>query len=443
MQETQGALTIVAPILERERPTDVPPIQELRDELAAMNAQIEAGVDTQEGDATLPLRDVASIHYARLVIAPADPDRNIPASLVLSTNYDPPEDAHIEQLRTAAGGGLDRVFRFCVGYPENASRRPDAFRAFMKRHSRPYGAFHVSKRFYSVQTVLDEERLRQEIEKFLDDEAPWGPERNVLQEVRDFVRGRSDLRWAIEEPAPAPTDDWKRQHYLEAGFVYLLGLPAIAIALIATSPLLYVHEFIDAWRVKDRRLNESAAAQRKKDLRSIRRFADQEDHHVTNQLSDLSDMKRGLLRQFTLRSVFTLVDWLANIKYYKGDLGGIPSIHFARWVFIDRGRRLLFMSNYDGSWESYLGDFVDQQSTGLTAVWSNTRNFPKTRGLIFEGAADEQAFKQWAREQQIETGVWYAAYPNLSVPNVLRNALIRRGLRGLDAGKLDAWRRLF
>ena len=69
-----------------------------------------------------------------------------------------------------------------------------------------------------------------------------------------------------------------------------------------------------------------------------------------------------------------------------GSLGGITSIHFGRWVLIDEGkpaRRLVFMSDYDGSWESYLGEFVDRAAEGLSAVWSNTEDFPPTTLLVF------------------------------------------------------------
>lgn len=87
-----------------------------------------------------------------------------------------------------------------------------------------------------------------------------------------------------------------------------------------------------------------------------------------------------------------------------------------------------FFSNFDGSWESYLGDFVDKAATGLTAVWSNTKDFPRSRNLVQKGARDEQRFKEWARELQIPTQVWYSAYKSLSVQNINNNALIYAGL---------------
>ena len=101
-----------------------------------------------------------------------------------------------------------------------------------------------------------------------------------------------------------------------------------------------------------------------------------------------------------------------------------------RWVLAENNRRLLFLSNYGGSWESYLGAFVDKASRGLTGIWSNTVLCPKTRCLLWGGATDEERFKALARAQQMPTDVWYTAYKNLTVKNIINNKEIRRGLSG-------------
>jgi hypothetical protein len=145
-----------------------------------------------------------------------------------------------------------------------------------------------------------------------------------------------------------------------------------------------------------------------------------------------------------LRVVLFGVGLLARTLYVHGKLATIDSIHCARWILIDGGRRLLFFSNYDGSWESYLGEFVDKLSFWLTAVWSNTRRFPTTVGTFSgRGAKDEEWFKRWTRQRQLPTQVWYAAYPNLSVQNVIANAKLREGLnKKLVDQELRDWLRL-
>ena len=136
-----------------------------------------------------------------------------------------------------------------------------------------------------------------------------------------------------------------------------------------------------------------------------------------------------------MRVVLRVINLLGRLVFVRGALGGIPSIHFARWVAIDRGRRLLFMSNFDGSWENYLGDFIDKSARGLTAIWSNTVDCPPARFLILDGAHDEQGFKKWTRDHQIVTQVWYSAYRSLSVENINNNTRIRLGLIGPLTGK--------
>jgi hypothetical protein len=69
-------------------------------------------------------------------------------------------------------------------------------------------------------------------------------------------------------------------------------------------------------------------------------------------------------------------------------LSDIGTIHFARWVTVPGSRDLLFLSNYDASWESYLEDFITRAHTGLTGVWSNSIGFPRSENLVQKGATD-------------------------------------------------------
>jgi len=161
----------------------------------------------------------------------------------------------------------------------------------------------------------------------------------------------------------------------------------------------------------------------------VKSLAEREDEVVQNQLTHLVDIKPQWFRPIALWVVLKTINFFARYVFIRGDLGHIPTIHFARWVIID-GRRLLFFSNYDGSWVNYLGDFIDKAAAGLTAVWSNTEGCPKAEGLVGAGAKDEQRFKSWTRNHQIFTNVWYSAYPELTVDNINNNSFIRIGLTG-------------
>jgi hypothetical protein len=160
---------------------------------------------------------------------------------------------------------------------------------------------------------------------------------------------------------------------------------------------------------------------------NVKSLVDKEDrtHSVQNHMASITIVKPGLLRRATLWAVLSLVNMLARARATHGELSGIPSIHFAHWSMIDGGRRLLFLSNFDGSWENYLDDFIDKAHAGLTAVWSNTLDFPRTRFLILGGATDGPRFKAMARNSQTVTNAWYSAYRDLTVQGIDNNSCVR------------------
>jgi hypothetical protein len=101
---------------------------------------------------------------------------------------------------------------------------------------------------------------------------------------------------------------------------------------------------------------------------------------------------------------------------------------------------MIFASNYDGSLESYMDDFVDKLAWGLNATFSNGFGYPKTDYLLFGGAHDELTFKNFLRVHQVPTQVWYSAYESLTVLNLENNARIRAGLNGeMSAADAEGW----
>ena len=63
------------------------------------------------------------------------------------------------------------------------------------------------------------------------------------------------------------------------------------------------------------------------------------------------------------------------------------------------------------------------------------------RRVVTEGANNEQLFKAYSRQAMSETQLWYSAYWDITVREVLRNTEIRRGLfeESLDADRARAW----
>jgi hypothetical protein len=220
----------------------------------------------------------------------------------------------------------------------------------------------------------------------------------------------------------------------------LVILPVALPLLLLALPLLIV--WILAIRFKEKRDLQTDAKIDEDLVKHIRTLTRSEDHVVQNQLTHLVDIKPGRLRLATLRVFLAIINWVARFFQRDGQLGGIPTIHFARWIIIDNGRRLIFLSNFDGSWEEYLGDFVDRAAWGLTGIWSNTVLYPKTRWLVLDGARDEQRFKTWTREHQIPAQVWYSRQKRITSRNIVNNKAIRNGLYArLDPQQAREWLR--
>ena len=208
--------------------------------------------------------------------------------------------------------------------------------------------------------------------------------------------------------------------------VPLLTLPFLPLLLLAGAVLrvlLRVHEKRDA------------APHEKPGEDRVHMLAALEDHLVQNPFTAIGQVKPGRFRRWTLVVILFYLDYATRHFFNRGNLSGVKTIHFARWVFIDGRRRMFFASNYDGSLESYMDDFIDKVAWGLNLVFSNGVGYPRTSWLVRGGARDEQAFKDYLRVHQVPTRVWYSAYGRLTALNIQQNERIRAGLRDGDASE--------
>src|SRR5262249_19379019 len=149
--------------------------------------------------------------------------------------------------------------------------------------------------------------------------------------------------------------------------LHMIGWPLLVLLL---SPLLLV--LAPFYLFALRRLAKSdplvcptAAQEYSEELSSF------EDQAVANQFSAMVRLKPGLVRLLTTIGVLKTVNYGARHFTRPGRLGRIRSIHFARWVFVAGRERMIFCSNYDGSVESYMDDFINKTGFGLNASFSN------------------------------------------------------------------------
>jgi hypothetical protein len=173
----------------------------------------------------------------------------------------------------------------------------------------------------------------------------------------------------------------------------------------------------------------------------MREMAAREDRAVQNHMGSLVLVKAGLLRAILIRAGLWGLGLVVRVTATDGYLGSMRTIHFAHWALVNNGSRLLFVSNFDGSWESYLDDFIEKAHGGLSLAWCNGVGFPPVRFLIFDGASHGRRFKDWARHSMALNRFWFSAYENYTVNQIERQARIADGLRrrSLSAAEASAW----
>lgn len=427
---TQNALTVITRIRTGEQ-------ERVRMVLARIQ---EEDVETS---VSIPFLSITSIHFARFVVIPGR-DRY---QLAFSSDYDGPLDAHLAELMEKGSLGMHEIYSLCEGYPGSDNQK---LVVWLKAGMIPYEAFYIGTRARSVVQIRSEAGLRNAIQRYLDREhhtisSMEDSPLQIRKRIQEHIQGEGTWEKALTSSDMIPPDNQGR---LIAGIVVVivlliaLGIFNIWIPLVLLAAIIVPAGIFVALLRQHERRDDRAIVPPLADEAVVRALWSREDKIVQNQLTHIVDIKPGRFRGFTLRVVLKVINTAASMIYTQGTLGGIPSIHFARWVIIDNGTRLMFFSNFDGSWENYLGDFIDKAATGLTAVWSNTRNFPTTEFLLTRGATDEQNFKEWARAAQIPTDLWYSAYKLLTVENINNNTLIRLGLVGdMSAFDTEQWLR--
>lgn len=311
----------------------------------------------------------------------------------------------------------------------------------------------------SVRRIRQEYALREHLKTLVEENMdPFTSALGVLARVRRAIEADPEFSWAMNADDVAALQDERKGvgPYLRIAlnvfrmYLWPLAVPALIVVAVALwadrSGAGITRALMAAWDALMATLIAALAAlalayvvfrrqetrdqpdHRAPDPKAVAAIVARENFHAHNHLTAVSVIKPGLLRRGALKLVFAAIAQLATELYRPGWLGTLGTIHFARWVRVPGTRDLIFLSNYGGSFESYLEDFITKAHGGLTGVWSNTGGFPRTSNLIQQGASDGDFFKRWARRQQVPTGCWYSAYPQLTTTNIRTNAAIRQGL---------------
>jgi hypothetical protein len=397
---------------------------ELRELLDSMNRG-PGQVDTI--NALLPFAEFNMLHFARFIILDDKTTddvrvygltpRSYPLYLAFLGDVDGDANAFLEKLIKRAGKGLSRIFSCCEGFTSDTD-----LLAWMKQHHASAIAAYVNWRGRTVHQIREEAALYEAIERYVEKNSATFQElvpRELHAKLQGFVNAeKAAERLTLTKESPTPIG-WQIRNLL-----HMIGLPLLVL-LVSPLLLLIAPFYIVALRRLEKTDPEVCPTTDQKHSEDLSRI---EDHDVTNQFSAMGSLKPGLVRLLTTIGVLKTVNYGARHITRPGRLGRIRSIHFARWVFVAGRERMIFCSNYDGSVESYMDDFINKTGFGLNASFSNGIGYPRTNWLVLDGCIDERNYKEYLRRHTIPTQVWYKAYPGLTAVDLERNTRIRHGL---------------
>ena len=392
----QNSITVISPILKNK-------VTEVQRLLKEFKAQLNKGEEKE-------FENLNTIHFARWLVIDAENPLQTP-KLVYFSDFDGSKENLLKGICSVSGTLIDRIYENCVDYPTLQECTPDRRSDYLDRHSVKDTSVYIGAPGRTLQQIRKENKLRNYVKELLEAKSRNGtPADKIHQEIREKVLANVEFEW-VKNRVELPEINWAVMVFLV--LILLLLLPVIIIWIVI------LHFFYER---KDKNFTLKRSELDSHFLSNLESF---EDFKHQNQFSQLVEMKTGKVRLITIKALFLFANTLISYFFVKGKLMGIPTIHFARWVMFDDNKRVLFFSNFDGSWQQYLSDFIDKSGWGLTGIFSNTAVFPKTNYLFTGGAYDEEHFLAWSRNSEVATNVWYSAYPQLSIKNVNNNSLIR------------------
>ncbi len=121
---------------------------------------------------------------------------------------------------------------------------------------------------------------------------------------------------------------------------------------------------------------------------------------------------------------------------------GLKLIHFARWVMIRRDQwpdlgqggqmlandAMLFLSNFNGTWDQYIDAFADGIPGGLDLFWYTSTKYPHSIPI--------STFKDYIEHNQIATNYYYNATPGSAQRDIKAALRVRAEL--VDLAEIHA-----
>ncbi len=276
--------------------------------------------------------------------------------------------------------------------------------------------------------IIRPSRKRLKIADWVPPKSIWSPLGTMIASpsFRPFVVASAALYLAVA--ASIVWNEWASIRPTALGWFWAVtGAVVGSLLTVALGAVIVVAVLVALLRWHE--VND-AVDERAPEIGRIREIARQEDEpgFEQNHIIAVMPFKPGAFRRLVFAFAMWGIKQSVTFWFRPGFVLTMGTIHKAKWFRVRGTNQFVFLSNYDGSWESYLEDFVTRAHTGQSAAWGNGVGFPRTRFLILDGAADGDRFKRWVRRQQRPTSFWFSRYPHLTTKQIRNNAMIEDGL---------------
>jgi hypothetical protein len=424
----QGGITVI---------TEIDPAMDIQELYVLLN-HIGDNINTT------PVIDFASmkgLHFCRWFIIEGLTDvsgRSYPDSLVYAAYYDGSEEDHLKELLDNCMSSIKLIYGYCKDFPGGTAATDSAIIRYFKKRMSKNQLLWPAYRGGTVEQIIGEQRIRDSIQIYLnkrlaDNKINGLTPDEIKAGIVHYVQNDPSLKWALTKRADPPFG-WK--------FMYYFKLVTKLLLIVLLLPILLIF-FIPIWWLLLSRIFEKKDDKKRKQIvrtKTITDLLNKEDRVFMNQLTIYGCINRPYwYRLTTLKIGLWIFSLNGTYRSNKGKLSGIETIHFANWSLFNKGKNVMFLSNYDGAWQVYLSEFIDRSAMAMNLTFGTTANYPKTKRLLWEGAFDEQAFKTVVRNNQYPSQVFYSTYPYITMKNILNNSRIRKGLDGSSEESVSDW----
>ena len=95
-------------------------------------------------------------------------------------------------------------------------------------------------------------------------------------------------------------------------------------------------------------------------------------------------------------------------------LGKIGTVHFARFTFLDDDSKLAVITSYDGRFDTYINEFVNEIGDVFDKILAHVADAPPLPVTVHR-----QEFLRYVADHDVPSVDFYSAYPDLTVLDIL------------------------